>query len=102
MKKQMSQNDMEFKIMMDCWKLYQKYYIPEVKESYWDDLIDEVHEIDRKYNSELCRKILLAYVDDIERRYQEEKHDRNGTAGVKGAVRRLNTRADEDSVDIRI
>lgn len=60
----------ESAMMGDLWELIKKYYIPEDSEEYWDGVWKDIDGIYRKYYpSELCKKLVLAYLA-----YLEEKH----------------------------
>ena len=66
----------------DAWKLYKKYAdIRQTQESRWDMFVDEADAVSRKYNgNRLCRDLLLAVTNDLERKSKEiQKMQQNGT-----------------------
>jgi hypothetical protein len=65
---------LEYNFFADVWKLYKEYYNPVENEEYWSDLMSAAHEIEHKYNNELCKDLLLSVINDLDR-----KHKQNGT-----------------------
>lgn len=61
-------------IWTDVWNLWKKYYHPEKSEEFWSDLVDEADAIGTKYkDNDFVNALLLACVNDIERRYKERR-----------------------------
>ena len=58
----------EFSFFGEVWFLFKKYYIVQNTDEYWETLIAESDRINRKYNSELCKDLLLAVINELERR----------------------------------
>lgn len=58
-------------ILTDTYNFYTKWIA--VKEIDWDLLLSESHEIEGKYECELCRKILIEVVMIIEADYMNRK-----------------------------
>ena len=63
----------DYEMFSDIWKFYLKYR--EVKDDgdYWKQLINEADMIYRKYNTRLCKSLLLDVLDEVERVYQNQK-----------------------------
>lgn len=63
----------DYEMFSDIWKFYRKYR--EVKDDgdYWKQLINEADMICRKYNTRLCKSLLLDVLDEVERVYQNQK-----------------------------
>lgn len=62
-----------FQMFGDAFNLLKKYYKPESGEEYWEQLKNEIDIIYKKYNSQLCKDVLLAIANDIDRRFMEDK-----------------------------
>lgn len=62
----------EYDIMGATWMLFKKYYDTkiETKED-WESVMNEVYEIEKRFNSKLCNDILIAYVMELERKTQK-------------------------------
>ncbi len=58
----------EYEIMGETWKFFKKYFgtIPN-----WDEIHAEIIAIEHKFNSKLCSDILIAYVDELERKVMQ-------------------------------
>ena len=63
----------DYEMFSDIWKFYRKYR--EVKDDgdYWKQLINEADMIYHKYNTQLCKSLLLDVLDEFERVYQSKK-----------------------------
>ena len=60
---------MEFEMFRDIWGMYKTYYHPMDSDEYWEALINSQDFICKKYaNSQLCRAVCLAIVNDIKQR----------------------------------
>ncbi|OYO76067.1 hypothetical protein CG709_16445, partial [Lachnotalea glycerini] len=60
-----------FNMFGDVFTLLKKYYMPESNDEFWEQLKAEVDVIYSKYKTQLCKDILLAIANDIDRRYKE-------------------------------
>lgn len=60
-----------FNMFGDVFTLLKKYFNPEPNDEFWEQLKAEVDAAYSKYNTQLCKDILLAIVNDIDRRYKE-------------------------------
>lgn len=63
----------EFAYFGEAWNFFKKFY--EVKEStyYWDSVVEEAGDLMRRYNCPLCKEVVLAIVDELERKYRARK-----------------------------
>nr|WP_302585167.1 hypothetical protein [uncultured Schaedlerella sp.] len=63
----------EFAYFGEAWKFFKRFY--EVKEStyYWDSVVAEAGDLMRRYNCPLCKEVVLAIVDELERKYRARK-----------------------------
>lgn len=58
--------------MTDFWSLRKKYYTPEDRDEFWIKLEQDADDLYRKYKkNEYVKKMILALVDDIEKRYRK-------------------------------
>jgi len=58
----------EYEIMGETWKFFKKHFDGVTD---WETVINESREISNKYNSKLCNDILIAYVDELERKVMQ-------------------------------
>lgn len=58
----------EYDIFGDIWKLFKKYYHADQSAEYWDNLLAESSALQAKYKSTLCKDLILAVIDDSDRR----------------------------------
>lgn len=57
----------EWLMFQDYYKIIQKYYIPESKDSYWDAVVEEMDAFCKKYQQVLlARKIAMAFLKTME------------------------------------
>lgn len=63
----------EFAYFGEAWNFFKRFY--EVKEStyYWDSVVEEAGDLMRRYNCPLCRGVVLAIVDELDRKYRARK-----------------------------
>ena len=63
----------EFAYFVEAWNFFKRFY--EVKESsyYWTSVVDEAGDLMRRYNCPLCRGVVLAIVDELDRKYRARK-----------------------------
>lgn len=66
----------EFSFFGEVWTLFKKYYIVQNTDEYWETLIAESDRINRKYNSELCKDLLLAVINELERRAKGNRREK--------------------------
>lgn len=61
----------EFAIFKDVWGLLKKYYdMPKGRDL--ESVINEAAAINQKYNCRLCAELILAVVDELDRRHKCE------------------------------
>lgn len=61
----------ESQFMTDFWNFRKRYYIPEDQDEFWVALERDADGLYRKYKkNEYVKKMILALVDDIEKRYR--------------------------------
>ena len=63
----------EFAYFGEAWNFFKKFY--EVKESicYWDSVVEEAGDLMRRYNCPLCKEVVLAIVDELDRKYRKDR-----------------------------
>lgn len=66
-----------FQMFGDAFTILKKYYTPELDDTFWDQLKNDTDIIYKKYNSQLCKDVLLAIANDIDRRFREERSKEN-------------------------
>lgn len=62
-----------FNMFGDVFTLLKKYYSPEPRDEFWEQIKAEIDVVYSKYNTQLCKDILLAIANDIDRRYKERR-----------------------------
>jgi len=59
----------EFSMFADYWNICQKFWVPECSDEYWEDLIAELNEFEKKYcKISLARKLANALLSDLEQK----------------------------------
>jgi hypothetical protein len=58
----------EFAYFGEVWSLFKKYYHVQQEDSYWEKLIKEAGAINQKYQCELCKDLILAVMNELERK----------------------------------
>ncbi len=60
----------------DAWKFYKKYADVQQSDEYWEAVVDESGQIAKKYdNAKLAIALLLAAIDELERKSKEMKQN---------------------------
>lgn len=62
-----------FHMFSDVFTLLKKYYRPEPNDEFWNQLKTEIDLVYNKYKTQLCKDILQAIANDIDRRYKERR-----------------------------
>lgn len=58
----------------DAWRFYKKYADVQQADEYWEAMVDGADVIAKKYqNNKLCCDLILAVVDELERKSKEMK-----------------------------
>ena len=60
----------EYEMFSDIWKFYRKYREIRADNEYWQDLIKDADKIYKKYQTKLCKRLLLEILDECERRFK--------------------------------
>lgn len=59
----------EFAYFGEVWTFFKKYYdVQQENDDYWAAVVEEASAINQKYNCELCKDLILAVVDELERK----------------------------------
>lgn len=56
-----------FDIYTDCWKFFKRYSDVEYSDQYWLGLMQEANNIYERHKTELCKKLILDTLDELER-----------------------------------
>ena len=60
----------------DAWKFYKKYADVQQSDEYWEAVVDESGQIAKKYgNAKLAIALILAAVEELERKSKEMKQN---------------------------
>ena len=60
----------------DAWKFYKKYADVQQSDEYWEAVVDESGQLAKKYdNAKLAIALLLAAIDELERKSKEMKQN---------------------------
>lgn len=65
----------EFTYFGEVWKLFKKYYDVQQEPAYWDALLEDASAINQRYNCELCKDLLMAVMNELERKRVRQKSD---------------------------
>lgn len=66
------ENSKERFMIIDYWKLIQKFWIPEGNEDYWDAVIRETDKFYKKHKDiVLTKDIAVAFVDSLDKKYRK-------------------------------
>ena len=63
----------EFAYFGEAWNFFKRFYEVQDTEHYWDEVVQEAGQIIEKYNQPLCKAVVLAILDELDRKYREEK-----------------------------
>lgn len=59
----------EFAYFGEVWTFFKKYYdVQQENDDYWAAVVEEASAINQKYNCELCKDLILAVVDELDRK----------------------------------
>lgn len=65
-----------YNLFTDCWRYFRKYVDTQNTDDYWKKVINESGELSKKYNNDkLAIALVLAVVDEFERRAKEIGRD---------------------------
>lgn len=68
-----SKDSKEREIFVDLWSLCQKYWIAEDSARYWNDLLDDIDNLNNKHNNELLSSWLADFVSQKEYEVHKNK-----------------------------
>ncbi len=60
----------EFVYFGEAWNFFKKFYEVQENDSYWDALTAEAGKILQRHDSPLCKAVVLAIIDELERKYK--------------------------------
>lgn len=72
MKKKFTKNDDLFMFFQEYWSFVQETYEPEETAEYYNELFAKANNILKKYPSQFCRELVVAHMNDTERRKRKE------------------------------
>lgn len=58
----------EFAYFGEAWNFFKKFYKVQESEDYWDSVVADAGEIMRRHDSPLCKAVVLAIIDELERK----------------------------------
>lgn len=59
----------EFAYFGEVWTFFKKYYdVQQENDDYWAAVVEEASAINQKYNCELCKDLILAILNELERK----------------------------------
>lgn len=58
----------EFAYFGEAWNFFKRFYEVQEDDSFWDSVVEEAGAIIRRYDSTLCKMVVLAIVDELERK----------------------------------
>ena len=62
-----------YNIFTDVWRLYKKFADVRPDDEYWDAVVKEAGTITQKYNSELCKDLIFAVLDELDRKGRAQR-----------------------------
>ena len=62
---------LEFQMFGELFNLRKEYYIPEDNDEYWEKVIAAFENLHERFPTEYCRDLVIATVNDLDRRYKE-------------------------------
>ncbi len=60
---------MEYNLFADVWKFFKSKYDMPNNEAKWKEVIEASHQIEEKYNNQLCNDLLTSVVMELERKH---------------------------------
>lgn len=58
----------EFSYFGEVWTFFKKYYDVQQSDEYWQAVVEEAGAINQKYQCALCKDLILAVMDELERK----------------------------------
>ena len=78
MQKSFTKDSLEREMVVDLWDMFQKFWIPELKDIYWKELIAAVDEFTAKFQDipgNLATKIAVDFIEAKEAELREASDD---------------------------
>ncbi len=69
------QMKIEFSYFGEVWTFFKKYYEVQNNDKFWEKAMEEAAAINQKYHCELCKDLLMAVIDELERRGKAKEHE---------------------------
>lgn len=63
----------EFEMFRDYWKMLEGNWGVEDSEAYWNKVIEDTDAFYRKYETEFSKELVLALINELERKAKDEK-----------------------------
>ncbi len=63
----------EFAYFGEVWTFFKKYYDVRQDDEYWEAVVAEAGAINQKYHCELCKDLILAVVDELDRKGRAQR-----------------------------
>lgn len=60
----------EFAYFGEAWNFFKKFYDTSDEDAYWDAVVQEGGAIILKYDCPLCKAVILAIIDELERKHR--------------------------------
>lgn len=65
-----------YRIIVDCWRMFRQFCMPQEADAYWQELLGEAHRIcDLHGRGFFVKQLVYLVLDEIERRYAKLKED---------------------------
>ena len=65
----------EFSYFSEAWNFFKKFYETSESDEYWDAVVQEAGAIVQKYDSPLCKTVILGIIDELERKHKAGRED---------------------------
>ncbi len=63
-----------YRVIVDCWRMFRRYWIPQKSQEYWQELLDEARWIyDLHGKNVFAKRLIFVVLDEIDRRYEKSK-----------------------------
>ena len=63
-----------YKVVVDCWRMFRRYQVPQESQEYWQELLCEARRIYDLYGKNVfVKELIFVMLDEIDRRYEEIK-----------------------------
>lgn len=72
--------EIEFTYFAQAWNFFKKFYDVQDNEQYWDAVVQEAGQIIENYNYPLCKAVILAIIDELDRKYKAKYKRKKGNS----------------------